>query len=192
MNVKRVVSLVLLSILALYPMIVCAEELNGGVSKAVCMQKGEASTTKSLLPANTQIVVKSEHAILPKYFRSGYNVKFSVTNDIEDECGNVLIKQGTPVSGRVVYIKDATGIGKSGRIIVGNFKTRTVDMTEVPLIGELSVKPHNRMAMSIVLSCFFTPLFLFLRGDEARIPEGASKVLSTGSDIYVKPITEAL
>ncbi len=156
--------------------------------------QNQAYSTKNnlFLPAETPVVVKSEHAILPKYFRSGYDVRFSVVTDIKDLEGNVLIGKGTPVSGKISKIKDAGCIGKSGYILVDNFQTETVDNVVIPLMGSLYVKPNNRMALSIVLSCIIFPLFLFMKGDEAYIPAGTSKVLYTGSDVYIKSVSQDL
>ena len=143
---------------------------------------------KSVLPANTPIVIRNMNTISTKEIVSGDTITFSVVTDCKDAGGNILIKSGTPVSAQISFSKAKGMIGKSGELVISDFSTTAVDGTYVPLSSTVSAKTDDKMVVSIVLSVLICPLFLLMKGDEAIIPAGTQKTAYTMSEVYVKPV----
>lgn len=147
-----------------------------------------AATTqgKSKLQAHSPIIIKCTEAISTKDIVNGSEVHFAIVNNILDEKENILIKAGTPVTASITFKKKEL-IGRSGEITITDFHTTAVDGTYVPLSGSVSAKPDDKMTMSIVLSVLICPLFLLLKGEDARVEAGATKTAYTIADMYIKP-----
>ncbi len=142
--------------------------------------------SKSSIPPHTPIIIKCSETITTKDIVSGSKVNFSVVNDIKDKNGLVLIKAGSPVSAQITFAKDNGMVGRSGQITVSDFHTVAVDGSYVPLSGTISTNPEDKLVLSVVLSALFCPLFLLIRGDEARMPAGTTKTVYTVSETFVK------
>lgn len=150
------------------------------------MEKTAASTGKSVLSAHTPIIIRCTDTITTKNIVSGGEVNFSVTNDIKDTNGNILIKSGSPVTAQISFVKKNGMMGRSGEITITDFHTTAIDGTYVPLSGSISATPDDEIAKSVVLSVLICPLFLLMKGNEARVPAGTTKTAYTITDIYIK------
>lgn len=146
------------------------------------------ATGKSVLPAHTPIVIRCEETITTKDIVSGGTVNFSVVNDVKNSNGVVLIKAGSPVTAQISFSRDKGMIGRSGQLTVSDFHTVAVDGTYVPLSGTVSANPDDKMTLSIVLSVLICPLFLLMKGDEARLPAGTTKTAYTIAETYIKAV----
>ncbi|MBR2069452.1 MAG: hypothetical protein IJ877_06805 [Candidatus Gastranaerophilales bacterium] len=143
---------------------------------------------KSVLNAHTPIVIRCTETITTNDIVSGDTVNFAVVQDVRDSNGNILIKSGTPVTAQISFAKKQGMIGKSGEISINDFHTTAVDGSYVQLSGSVSACPEDQMTMSIVLSVLICPLFLLMKGDEARVPVGTTKTAYTVADVYIKPV----
>lgn len=140
---------------------------------------------KSTLAAHTPIMIRCEETITTKDVVSGSTVNFSVVSDVKDSSGNVLIKAGTAVTAQISFAKDKGMIGKSGQLTVSDFHTTAVDGTYIPLSGSVSANPDDKMTLSIVLSVLICPLFLLMKGEEARMTAGTTKTAYTIVETYI-------
>lgn len=138
------------------------------------------------LPAHTMIPIRCDETITTKNIVNGSEVNFSVCGNIKDANGHTIIKSGTPVTANISFRKEGM-IGRSGEITVTDFHTTAIDGTYVPLSASVNASPDDKMCTSIVLSLLICPLFLLMKGDEAKVPAGTSKSAYTVTDIYVKP-----
>lgn len=146
------------------------------------------SSKKLVLPAHTPIAIRCEETITTNNIVNGSIVKFSVVRDVKDENGRVLIKAGAPVSAQISFAKDKGMIGRSGEITITDFHTTAIDGTYIPLSGSVSSKADDKMTLSIVLSVIVCPLFLLMKGEEARMPAGTQKTSYTITDAYIAPV----
>lgn len=146
------------------------------------------STSAIRLPANTPIIIRCDETITTNDVVSGSTVRFSVLQDIKAANGTVLIKAGSPVTAQITFAKKRGRLGTSGTVTISDFHTTAVDGTYVPLSGTVSQNPDDKMVLSICLSVLICPLFLLMRGDEARVPAGTTKNSFTVSDVYIKPV----
>ncbi len=145
-----------------------------------------AGVGKAVLKAHTPIVIRCTETISTKDIVNGGTVYFAVVADVKNSNGTTLIKAGTPVTAQISFSKNNGMIGRSGELTVSNFHTTAVDGSHVPLSGTLSSSPDDKMTLSIALSVIICPLFLLLKGDEARLHAGATKTAYTIVDTYIK------
>lgn len=152
------------------------------------MTLAAVSNGKSVIKGHTPVAIRATETITTKDIVTGGTVHFSMVDNVLDDNGRVLIKSGSPVTATISFAKKRGMIGQSGEITVSDFHTTAVDGTYVPLSGSISAKPDDKMVLSVVLSVCVCPLFLLLKGDEARVEAGTTKPAYTIQDIYVKPV----
>lgn len=152
------------------------------------MTLAATTTGKSLLRGHTPVAIRASETITTRDIVTGGTVHFVMADNVLDENGRVLIKAGAPVTATISFAKKRGMVGQSGEITVSDFHTTAIDGTYVPLSGSISAKPEDKMILSVVLSVCVCPLFLLLKGDEARVEAGATKPAYTIQDIYVKPV----
>lgn len=143
------------------------------------------TANKTVLRANTPIIIKSAETITTRDVITGSEVRFIVANDVKSENGETIIKSGSPATATISFKKDRGKIGTSGELTVSDFHTIAIDGTYIPLSGTMSSQPDDKMVLSIVLSVFICPLFLLMNGDEARLDAGTTKTVYTLSDTYI-------
>ena len=146
------------------------------------------SPGKSILRANTPIVIRCTETITTRDVVSGSTVNFAVVTDINDSNGNILIKAGTPVTAQISFAKTKGLVGTSGELTITDFHTTAVDGTYVPLSGTVSANPNDKMVLSVVLSVVVCPLFLLMKGEDEKLLAGTTKTAYTVSQLYIKPI----
>ncbi len=171
--------------LSLQEFIKTTEEINASYTYP-SMKLSANTAGKYVLPAHTPIMIRCEETITTKGVVSGTTVNFSVLNDVKDNNGVILVKAGSPVTAQISFTKDKGMIGKSGQLTVTDFHTTAVDGTYVPLSGSVSASPDDKMTLSIVLSVLICPLFLLMKGDDARLPAGTTKTAYTVVEIPIK------
>ena len=140
---------------------------------------------KKLLPAHCPVMIKNISEINTENIKSGDTVTFIVAQDVTDENGNILIKSGASVNANINF-ESKTYIGRSAKITISDFHTKAVDNTYIPLSTVITEEPDDKMVLSIVLSVFLCPLFLLMKGKDAKIPAGSLKTVYTISDVYIK------
>ncbi len=149
------------------------------------MKLSAISTGKTELSAHTPIMIRCEETISTKDVVSGGTVNFSVLSDVKASNGAIVIKAGAPVTAQITFAKKNGMIGKSGQITVSDFHTIAVDGSYVPLSASISAEPDDNMTTSIVLGVLICPLFLLMKGDEAKVPAGTTKTAYTVTNLYI-------
>ncbi len=144
------------------------------------------SAGKKLLPGHSPVMIKNQSEINTTNIKTGDSVVFVVAENVCDDNGNILIKSGTSVNANINF-ENKTYIGRSAKITISDFHTKAVDNSYIPLSTVITEEPDNKMVLSIVLSACLCPLFLLMKGKEAKIPAGTLKTVYTTNDIYIKP-----
>ena len=139
---------------------------------------------KSTLHAHTPIAIKCINTITTKDIVNGDSVEFAVVTDIRDSNNNILIKAGSPVTANINFEKSGF-LGKSGKLTVTDFHASAIDGTYIPLSSSITAEPEDKMVLSLVLSIFICPLFLLLKGDEAKMLAGTTKTVYTVTDCHI-------
>lgn len=146
----------------------------------------KTSTTKTLA-AHTPIIIRSVKTITTNDIVDGDTVTFAVVNDVKDNQGNILIKANSPVTANISFKKNGF-IGKSGELTISDFHTTAIDGTYIPLSSSITAKPDDKMILSIVLSVCICPLFLLIKGDEARMESGTTKTVYTVTESNINTV----
>lgn len=147
--------------------------------------KGKVNAVK--LPSMTPLVIRATENISTRDIVSGSVVNFAVVSDVKDKNGRVLIKAGAPVTAQITFAKKRSFVGIAGDLTVSDFHVTAVDGTYVPLVGNVSQKGDDKIVLTVVLSVLICPFFLFMKGEDARIPVGTTKPAYTATDVYITP-----
>jgi hypothetical protein len=137
------------------------------------------------LPAGTAVVLRAIESLSSQSLTEASTVTFRVLNDVKVN-DVVIIKAGTKAQAQVSATDKAGFVGQSGKILISDFSTRSIDGTFIPLQGTVSNQASSRIVLSGVLSFFVCPLFLLMKGKEAVIPAGTEKTVFTAADVQVK------
>ncbi|MBS6552375.1 MAG: hypothetical protein KH321_00320 [Clostridium sp.] len=147
--------------------------------------RGKVNSVK--LPAMTPLVIRAVETISTKDIVSGSVVNFAVVSDVKDKNGNVLIRAGAPVSAQISFAKKRSFVGIAGDLTVSDFHVTAVDGTYVPLVGNVSQKGDDKVVLTVVLSVLICPFFLFMKGEDAKLPAGTTKPAYTATDVFITP-----
>lgn len=142
----------------------------------------KSTAAKKLLEAHTPVIIKNDEEINTKNIKSGDQINFVTVQDVKDKKGNVVIEAGTPVSANIEFKKREL-IGRSAKITISDFHTKSVDGNYIPLSSVITEEPEDRMVLSIVLSVLVCPLFLLMKGKQARVPANTVKTVYTAFDV---------
>ena len=123
--------------------------------------------------AGTRVTVKATNTISADTVKVGDRVRFTVSNDVQNPYGGTIIQRGSSVEGVVTEATPKLRIGKSARMVIGNFSTYGTDGTRVDLNGNIVVAPDDIRGRSIALSAVVIPLFLLMHGKEALVEAGS-------------------
>lgn len=139
---------------------------------------------KTLLPAHTPIVIENTHEINSTKIHSGEIIDFMTVKDVTSQDGQILIKAGTTVSAKIDFKKKEM-IGRSAELTISDFSVKAVDGSYIPLSTVITEAPDDKMVLSIVLSVLVCPLFLLMKGKDAKLPAGTVKTVYSTADTYV-------
>lgn len=104
---------------------------------------------------------------------AGDSVAFQVIDDITAPDGTVLIKAGTGAWGSVTNAEERGRMGEKGELSLAISGTKAVDGKKVALRASLNRDGKGKLGSVIALSLIVTPLFLLMRGKDAKIPAGS-------------------
>ena len=149
-------------------------------------QSKEENNKTTKVEEGTIIIVKSMSNITSKKNIDGEFINFVCAEDIY--INNILvIKKNIKVGGRIEISDKAKGLGKEGALkIIFNYIT-AIDGQNIPISGVYNyVKGINKSGTAVSLSFVLSPLFLFLKGNEAIIPIGSLIEVYTTQEIEIK------
>ena len=179
MKLKKIVSTCLIALLVFFSMPV-------STTGAANIQSKE--TLLEFLKNTDKIEARMDYpSMLLASNVKGSVVNFAVVSDVKDKNGRVLIKAGAPVTAQITFAKKRSFVGIAGDLTVSDFHVTAVDGTYVPLVGNVSQKGDDKIVLTVVLSVLICPFFLFMKGEDARIPVGTTKPAYTATDVYITP-----
>jgi hypothetical protein len=134
----------------------------------------------------TIIIIKSMSNITSKTNIDGELIDFVCAEDIYIN-NRLVIKKNIKVGARIENSDKAKGLGKEGALkIIFNYIT-AIDGQNIPISGVYNyVKGINKSGTAVSLSFVLSPLFLFLKGNEAIIPIGSLIEVYTTQEIEIK------
>jgi hypothetical protein len=123
--------------------------------------------------------------------KEGDTVSLKVADDIlADDEKTVLIKAGTPAWGTVSLLQEHGLVGQKGEIAFTVQGTKSIDGKKVPLRANLDRQGTSKLGTTVALSLIVSPLFLLMKGKDAKIPAGASVTAYVDKDVLVEAKVE--
>lgn len=133
------------------------------------------------LPAGTPVKIQTLNAISSSDAVVGTVVDFKVVDNVL--VGNAtVIKAGEMGSAEVVSADENAFLGEGGKLTIGNFEVKTVNGTKLPLKGTIGTKGKEKTTLALVLGILICFPFLFIKGEEATLEPGQTKVVYTAVD----------
>jgi hypothetical protein len=124
--------------------------------------------------------------------KEGDRVEFKIIDDILALDGRtVLIEAGTIAWGSISEATKRGRIGNKGELALQVIGTKAVNGATIPLRASISREGQNKLGTVVALSVLISPLFLFMRGKDAKILAGTELSAyvdrSTPVELAVKP-----
>lgn len=157
--------------LKLIPFLVGVVFLTGFTAPALA--GGEVGSGRSVVPEETEIFARITEDITSK--KRETNAGDVIVARVEDDVlvdGQVVVERGADLYLRVENAKKAKMFGRKGRIELTALSVRAVDGNLLPLDGLYDTKGKGRKVVTGVLTVAVAWPFAFLRGKNAKIPEG--------------------
>lgn len=151
----------------------------------------QAAVPATVLPAGTVIRLRMASAIDSKHSKTGDAVPMEVMRDVK--AGDLLvIAKHTPVTATVVRAKSAGRAVRRGFLALEAKAVNDISGHPIAVMASKSEKPSSdRQAEAytdVVLSMgFFSPILLFVHGDEAELPKGEEVDAQVSSDVPLDP-----
>ena len=132
----------------------------------MCFQVSSGHTAQTVeLKDGTPVMLKLTQEVSSAN-APGTTVNFTVTRDIVVD-GYVVIAQGTPAQGTVVWSESKGRVGRAGKLQIGVDSTKAVDGTRVSLRSNVAQTGKDSETASVAMGVVCCPLFLMMKGDEA-------------------------
>ena len=157
--------------LKLIPLLVGVVVLAGFAAPA--MAGGDIGSGRAVVSENTEIFARITEDVTSK--KRETNVGDVIVARVEDDVlvdGQVVIERGADLYLRVENVKKAKMFGRKGRLELTALSVRAVDGNLLPLAGLYDSKGKGRKVVTGVLTVAVAWPFAFLRGKNAKIPEG--------------------
>lgn len=136
-----------------------------------------AAAQSVILPEGMTIPLQVRQDVSSKSAHLGDEVALAVAKAIM--IGGVpVIAAGSPVTGKVVRVRDNGLLGRSGKLDIQVSKIRAGD-TDVPVRGRQNVKGAAGTLGAVGAGMVFLPLAVIVRGKDVKLPTG------TTFDVYV-------
>lgn len=126
-----------------------------------------------VVPAGTPILAEFQHDVRSKRTETatGDVIRTRVAQDVIID-GEVVIEEGAELILRVEYAKKAKILGRKGRLHFEAVSVRAVDGQSTPLDGFYARRGSGRKVVTATLALAVAWPFAFLKGKQARVPEG--------------------
>ncbi len=132
-----------------------------------------ASAVPYPLDEGTPIRLRLAETVKSSKSREGDKVKLKVVEDVFATDGKtILIQAGTEAWGSVVEVEKRGRLGNKGTLALMIEGTRAVNGRTVPLRASINREGQSKLGTVVALSLIVTPLFLFMRGKDAKILAG--------------------
>ncbi len=134
---------------------------------------GSTLAESVVVPEETMVyaVLPEEVTSKKKDTNEGDIIRAQVWRDVLVD-GEVVIAEGAEMLLRVSHVKKARILGRKGKLELEAISVRAVDGTELPLSGSYYSTGKGRKAVTGTLAVTVAWPFAFLKGQQARVPEG--------------------
>jgi hypothetical protein len=128
-------------------------------------------TVKILLPERTVIPVRLIQNIEGKNVMAGQSIDFEVSRDIIID-NYILIRRGAPAYATITSAEKAGYVSQGGKLGFSMDYCKAVDGEKIYLKSVLGREAESHMGANITASVIVCPLFLLMKGKEAKVEKG--------------------
>ena len=147
-------------------------------------QNGQVLAQTIKVPAGTPISVYVEKEIDADDVDLEQSIDFIVHEPVYVN-NKLVFNAGTPILGKVIKLKNNSIFGISGEIQIGKFKLNIANQA-IYLRGTILNKGTNRSWVNVGWLFLFTLPFIFVKGNDGKIPADSYYVLYTIGDNFVE------
>src|SRR3569623_1497949 len=129
-----------------------------------------AADASSLLPANTEVLLRLNSEVNSKKARKGDHFDLTVANDVM--LGNyIVIPRGTPARGEITYRTGKGAFGKSAKMEI-DLRSLTLGGREVPLSGHFRQEGQGNTGATVGAAVAVGVFSAFVTGRSAIFEQG--------------------
>jgi len=142
------------------------------LSLAVCISSlfPTAWADQIVLAEGTPVQLKFRDTVSSGKNQPGDTINLVVLEDIlADDGKTVLVKAGSAAWGTVADCKKRGMIGSKGELAISIDGTKAIDGKKIPLRANISREGQSRLGATVALSLIVTPLFLLMKGKDAKM-----------------------
>ena len=140
-----------------------------------------------LLEAGKLVTISPKNKIDSDDYKIGGTVEFVVPTAVKQN-GVTLIKANELVTGEFIELENNSPFGHPAKVLIGNFKTKSIDNQEISLRGLIEEKGKSRYWANIgYIGIFILPLLpiIFVKGDDVILQSNKTFNLFTLEDVKI-------
>ncbi len=138
------------------------------------------------VPKGMSVPIVLQQHVTSGYVAAGAPVYFTVESDVSIG-GQVVIRKGTPVLGKMDASQGRGRVGKSGSMAISVRTVEAVDGTVVPIDADFSKQGRSRSGATVAWVLFWGIPGLLTRGVNPYVERGVTWDANLLSDINVDP-----
>ena len=146
-----------------------------------------ASVADSVLPANTDVLLRMDQDLNSKSVKMGDRFNMTVVNDVISS-GAIVIPAGTRGIGEVTYHTGKGAFGKSGKMEI-ELKYLELGDKRVPITGKYRQEGEGNTTATVAAVVLVGVFSAFVTGKSALIPQGRELLAQTDVPIAYDPST---
>jgi hypothetical protein len=148
---------------------------------------GNVIAMPATLPDNTPVNCRLMDALQSGETQKGQAIQFSVTSDVTNENGDILIAKGSRITGKVLQSSGRAMLGIPGKLKIGLDSVKAIDGTEVPLRGNFFFTGRSNVAPVVVTTLLLVWPAVFIHGRDIVVDAGTSFLARVNGDVTVDP-----
>ena len=144
-----------------------------------------SADANSLLPANTEVLLRLNSEVNSKKARKGDHFDLTVANDVM--LGNyIVIPRGTPARGEITYRTGKGAFGKSAKM---EYSITSLDLNgqSIPLQGHFRQEGNGNTGATVATAIAVGVFSAFVTGKSAVVPAGTELKVYTRMPLPVLP-----
>jgi hypothetical protein len=138
------------------------------------------------LPAGMRVVLELQHHVNSAYIPTGSPIYFRVAKDVQIN-GATLIREGTPVVGKMEQASERGMVGHSGSMALGVRTVTAVDGTNVPVEADLTKQGRSRTGATVAWTLFWGIPGLITKGVNPYLERGTTIEADVTNEIAIDP-----
>jgi hypothetical protein len=138
------------------------------------------------LPAGMTVDLELLHHVNSAYVPTGAPIYFVVAKDVLLD-GQVLVRQGTVVVGKMELAQERGRIGKSGSMSLAVNQVAAVDGTTVGIDADVAKQGRSRTGATVAWTLFWGLPGLITQGVNPFMERGTSIAAQTVADVIIDP-----